>query len=260
MERAEVHRHALDSDIKTWLGANPYALVADEDVATRHKVFRLQVNVRPDLLGWGIILGDAVHNLRAALDHVVWQLAELKAQPPDHTEFPIFHSRNKFGATDKHGPTRASGLSKIVGLPVETRHIVERAQPYHRGGEAHLHPLWVLHRLNNLDKHRVVIPALFVPNGYVAEFTVNTRESRRLSVDPVTWRREPLEDGAVVFTVDLSMVDRDVEINVSELHFDVCVDLLQKGAIPGSRHRMVPFLDEASQDVRQVIAEAAHYF
>jgi hypothetical protein len=45
----------------------------------------------------GVIAGDAVHNLRSALDHLAWQLALLNtAKPHPRTQFPIARSESEF--------------------------------------------------------------------------------------------------------------------------------------------------------------------
>ncbi len=255
-----MHRQALDAEIKTWSEARPYAVITEEDLETRHKLYRVHETVPPDLLGWGIILGDAVHNLRAALDHVAWQLAASLTRPPDHTEFPIFHDSELFHATDKKGhPTHGSGLGKIIGLRTDSKALVERAQPYHRGHEAHLHPLWVLSRLDNVDKHRIVIPAVFIPQEIVADFSVNTNESRRLDAGAITFRTDPLVDQAVILTIDPSRIDCDVQVNVPEISFEVCIDVPPLKTIPGSRQGITALLSEAAKEVNGVIADASEF-
>jgi hypothetical protein len=56
------------------------------------------------------IIGDAVHNMRSALDHLIWQLFNARQITPDPRQFisyPIFNSPDNFKATDP----------KIGGLP-----------------------------------------------------------------------------------------------------------------------------------------------
>jgi hypothetical protein len=91
--------------------------------------------------------------LRSALDHAVFALSSSRGdEPPAGSEFPIFLEDRKFRAT-----TRPGGLWKIRAVPTEAQRVIESVQPFHQGdGEPERHPLWVLHQLNNADKHRTL--------------------------------------------------------------------------------------------------------
>jgi hypothetical protein len=47
----------------------------------------LRVIVPPPLDEWSLLFGDCVHNIRAALDHLAW---ELDSAPEKSTTFPTF--------------------------------------------------------------------------------------------------------------------------------------------------------------------------
>src|SRR5262245_10502196 len=54
-------------------------------------------------LEWGIILGDVLHQLRTALDHIIYDIATrrhatLKAKEERSLHFPIFESLQEFNA------------------------------------------------------------------------------------------------------------------------------------------------------------------
>jgi hypothetical protein len=102
---------------------------------------------RPDPF-LGILIGDALHNLRSALDHLAFQLVAFPAVPggpkadEDKRAFPIC-SHSKFWPAAKE---------KIRGASPGVEAIVERLQPYNGGQTL----LWSLHELNNWDKHRLL--------------------------------------------------------------------------------------------------------
>jgi hypothetical protein len=100
---------------------------------------------------WGPIIGDAVHNLRSALDHLAWQLAvpSARATTPRRIEFPIFLDDP---ATDRE--IRGALTKKLNCLRPESQAIIDGAQPY-KTGDRH-HPLWLLQTLWNTDKHRTL--------------------------------------------------------------------------------------------------------
>ena len=54
----------------------PHFSVGEFDTHTWEWVERFQVR-REMPLRWGVILGDCVHNLRSALDHLMWQVTSL---------------------------------------------------------------------------------------------------------------------------------------------------------------------------------------
>jgi hypothetical protein len=84
------------------------------------------------------------------LDHLVWQLviAYGKEAPGDWLEFPIFWEGEKYPA--------AAG-SKIKGVSPEAADLIKRLQPYNAVGAEKDHSLFILHDLNRIDKHRLLI-------------------------------------------------------------------------------------------------------
>jgi hypothetical protein len=111
-----------------------------------------------------VFIGDAVHNLRAALDHVVYELASVHhgtgPLPPKMARdsgFPIL----KWSPPVKGGETPQqrfdnTARTKLAGCPKEVHALVEAEQPYHEGEAYARHPLWQLSRLDNYDKHRTL--------------------------------------------------------------------------------------------------------
>jgi hypothetical protein len=103
----------------------------------------------------GLLIGDCVHNLRSALDHIVYALIATNplrggAPPSDKAMFPICSGRAEYRRqTDK--------LKRLEGIPDAVAALIETLQPYHtreKGLDHTLHPLWVLNKLDNIDKHR----------------------------------------------------------------------------------------------------------
>jgi hypothetical protein len=99
---------------------------------------------RPDR----ILIGEVVQNLRAALDYLIYQLADWYSGPdPDRrTQFPIESDPEVF-----RGRRRNSYLKGVCDEHVAA---IERLQPY--GG-----PNWLsrLQEISNEDKHNVIVAA-----------------------------------------------------------------------------------------------------
>ena len=141
----------------------------DYDATTGYHVYRVTAwHSDATIRRWGLITGDAVHNLRSALDHVVWQLACYKTggaglpSVPEHekraVQFPIVKAPTTAERKDPR-TFRASGALKHV-LP-EHRAIIYEHQPFgsrYNFGHAEVHPFTRLQILSNIDKHRTITP------------------------------------------------------------------------------------------------------
>jgi hypothetical protein len=99
---------------------------------------------------FGILVGEIVHNLRSALDHIVYQLVihATNAPPPvvSKTQFPIFLDAAGF----KH-----RGPLLLKGVGTKAAALIKAMQPF-ATGEGVKSPLWHLSQLSNIDKHRTI--------------------------------------------------------------------------------------------------------
>lgn len=105
------------------------------------------------------ICGDAVQNLRSALDYVVWELVSAAGKEPTrHNAFPIFTRRRDFEDRVIH-PNQPK-RSPLYGLDPngEPWAVIEAAQPFHapRLRDAMFTNLSALSGLSNRDKHRTL--------------------------------------------------------------------------------------------------------
>src|SRR5208283_1653448 len=95
------HAQAVESEIRAWMNGSPYRLVHEfNSDSTEHSlVFR--VISKPELERWALMVGDAIHNLRCCLDHLVYAIAvhESGKNPPlnwDSLQFPIYDEPDRF--------------------------------------------------------------------------------------------------------------------------------------------------------------------
>jgi hypothetical protein len=95
---------------------------------------------------WGVILSELFHDLRSALDNLMWELVLANGQTAARaSSFPIHQKRN-----DDDVRTKTAGASN------DAVQVIADLQPYRaaRAGMVHHHPLFLVHKLNRLDKHR----------------------------------------------------------------------------------------------------------
>lgn len=105
-----------------------------------------------------LIVGDAVHNLRAAFDHAWVQLA-IVAEPERATVSGVKFAIFPFDETRKNLEARIKGpVSKT--FPEIERLIVEGIKPYGEAGGNRL--LWAITKLDKIDKHNLIITVAHV--------------------------------------------------------------------------------------------------
>jgi hypothetical protein len=90
-----------------------------------------------------LILGDAVHNLRVALDYLACELVRSAGVEPKGVYFPICETVERY-------MSEAGG--KIKGMPQAAKDEIDKIRPYGGGNDG----LWGLHKLDIIDKHRLL--------------------------------------------------------------------------------------------------------
>lgn len=76
LRRAEGHLQTFESEVVRFFEQNPYRITYEADLNALSYTFYIHDLVPPDP-DWGLIIGDCIHNLRSALDHLAYQLAIL---------------------------------------------------------------------------------------------------------------------------------------------------------------------------------------
>ncbi len=166
LKRAKEHFDALAEAITAFV-RNPdtYTMFLEVN-AQRRPVLRIEdiEEPRPE---WAVLIGDCVHNLHSALDHLAFQLLVGNTSEPvpralaKSSAFPIYLSSRDFAKVRSKGfrrgqPTPDSGLNKLLGVSSDATAIIEQLQPYHRRKNPGTRSLWELRELSNADKHRLL--------------------------------------------------------------------------------------------------------
>ena len=101
-----------------------------------------------EFVEWAVTIGEIVHNLRSALDHLVWQLVrDNGGQPSEANMFPIvsLESRDDWERISKN---------KLKGVSDEMKERIKGIQPFAVLAPYDVTALSKLHHLSNVDKHR----------------------------------------------------------------------------------------------------------
>jgi hypothetical protein len=144
IERAKKHIADFDRERLSFLDTNPYVIIAkfNPESNTTQSIMG-PLPILPD--GLATIAGDAAQNLRTALDYVAAELARANGADPRKVYFPISESAEKY---------KAELDGKTKGISAEAVKVFDLIEPY---GGGHGQMLWVLHTLNNADKHRLLV-------------------------------------------------------------------------------------------------------
>ncbi len=127
--------------------------VAEYNPEANVHVFRLESKLPP--LRFGIAASNIIHQLRATLDNLVWQLVILNRKEPRGgprgNSFPILFSDH-----DHHAFSQST-RNALCGVHPKHRALIEGLQPYKHpaaGQPFGFHPLRLLRELSNEDKHQ----------------------------------------------------------------------------------------------------------
>lgn len=147
LERAERHIYYLK---KAWdlFSRQGYRVKSKDDPNTGDRTYYL-ADAWPIDTDFPLIIGDAVHCLRSALDHLTYHVMSLTSGiTPKHLAkvyFPIAENAHKY---------RTEQRRRIKGMRQDAMKAIDDIEPY-GGGSGEV--LWHLHSLDLIDKHKLLI-------------------------------------------------------------------------------------------------------
>jgi hypothetical protein len=179
-------------------------------------VLKINEPIASDLMAEASLqVGDAIHNLRSALDHLAYQW-----WPNEQAAFPIPRKRGR----PSTGDYKSLVLGKVQGAPKAVRIILLSLQPY-EGGDHEL--LWAVSYLDNVDKHRLLIAAFATYTGLGLSFSETFGELGK-TIDPdnlgftlVPAEQFPLHDGYVLYDAPIEQINKQqaqptIEVSLAE--------------------------------------------
>ena len=146
VERAKEHIRDVDAAVRAFLDGHPYVIHTKRDPETRQLIYFMASvgEIGPDV---ALRVGDALQNLRSALDHLAYQLWLVgtgRDGPAFHVYFPIFDSATEY---------KAKSARQVQGMAKAAIKAIDAAKPYKGGNDT----LWLIHHLNRIDKHRLLV-------------------------------------------------------------------------------------------------------
>lgn len=224
----------------------PFAYILETNVRTGERTTFAKKNV-PVIAEIAGIAGDTVHNLRSALDHAYWEIVSPVATSDGDRkaiQFPFSETAARLKETIQ---TRLAHKVSDIFF-----HAILSLKPHGEvgGNES----LWLIHKLDTIDKHRFPIPtgdytridsdlvraqAPDFPAGITnAVFGGNNRD--------VTWRAANIDRTTLGNIVAPTMYKFQKEL-------DVPVDVTMAFSNPNNRRPMIPTLRMMVDVTRQAI-------
>jgi hypothetical protein len=181
---------------------------------------------------FGAIIGDALTNMRAALDHLASQLFIATDQAPTEARinFPIVSD-----------PAKA--LNSLKRVPAAAAPIIQRVQPYQnvpRNQPPEFHPLHVLKLLVNRDKHEALtLTEMFGASSIIrvtglggAPIFGSVEAPGGIATDRIAWLPDPVFHADEPWEISAT-IDPILAIDVGSERMYPIIDLLM------SLHRYV---------------------
>jgi hypothetical protein len=147
IKRAKEHVGDVKRQLDAFDATKPYKIGTKHDPQTRKLIYYVtSADPVPDCLP--LIAGDAIQNLMSALDHMAYQIvcSDTGDKPPNPNwiYFPVGDDATKY---------EAKKAGKMEGAAKETFDAIDALKPYKGGNDL----LWMLYRLNNIEKHRLLL-------------------------------------------------------------------------------------------------------
>jgi hypothetical protein len=144
INRAEHHIADLELGIAQFINEHPYEIVIEADPDPAYEVHKCRLTkLVPQ--SFSLIAGDAIGNLRSALDHITYSCGVLAGVDPGQCKFP-------FGPTAEDFANAIKGRCKL--LPYEIQACFARFNAYNGGNTL----LWTLNEMRNRSEHTLITP------------------------------------------------------------------------------------------------------
>jgi hypothetical protein len=149
VERANKHISDIDSLLQAFVNSDFYNLTVEKDADSGENVLRVAINAGIPAEEYALIIGDALHNLRSALDLVYYETVILCAGTPSKwTKFFVEDTREKLKSR-LDSALKKKQITKLVHSL-----IFDVVKPYQTGNSA----IWTLDDWNITDKHQLLVP------------------------------------------------------------------------------------------------------
>ncbi len=144
IKRAQQHINDLNREVTEFLSRKPFQLRVSEKRDPHRRIIYIKAKEPiPEIIT--MILGDAVHNLRSAIDQLAWGIVGSKAKKPRQVGFPFVETAEALSS--------AIATRQMNVAPEKVIEEIHLLQPYPSGNK-YLH---AVKSLDETDKHRNIL-------------------------------------------------------------------------------------------------------
>jgi hypothetical protein len=227
---------------------NPYSVVVEVDPNVGNKIYNL-TKVTPIPPNIRLIAGDAIQNMRSALDYLACGLVRVatKAEPSKYVGFPISDSM----PTSRE--EKAAFARQVKGMRKEAIDAIKAIKPYKGGDDT----LWRLHRLNIIDKHRLLMAAGTCVTLVDPRFMTKLRDYLITGNEPLPGVTRPLKNWFPLKAGDkfsLNIMNTKVELN-EEPFFEIALN--EPGIAEGEV--VISVLKQSLRSVQEVVGNLTRF-
>ena len=241
LDRSKAHLDDLENSIGKYFESTPFIIEKTEEEAKGDLVYLVRI-IRSVPLEIASIAGDVVHNLRSALDHLIWQAVEFSGGSPTRsTCFPIHKDSVRI---DEAIAEALKGANKSAIS------LVRHLRPCRGSNDI----LWKLHSLDIVDKHRLLFGVGSAYKSFVIQMKLDVPWqdeaviSPPLALNPAD-RLFPLNDGDELFRVKSQA--KSAGLGLLEPRFNFEIAFGDGDAVLGEP--MVPTLRSIQQYIERVV-------
>jgi hypothetical protein len=184
IERSKRHIRELSNEVVDYLKTKPFRVVVEKDTYSSNHLWTLRVR-REVPCHFAVIIGDAIHNLRASLDLLASDLVSIAGGNINNVSFPFGDSPEGFEEMVKKRHLDRAGADIVE--------VVRSFKPYKGGNEL----LRVIHDLDITDKHKALIPSAHYAG--IENFQMSNASGPMLTIN--NFHCGPIRDGMVIMSL-----------------------------------------------------------
>ncbi len=240
VERAKKHILDLEAAWDAFYQSGAYEISVNRDTNMGNYFYYLS-SAKDIPQEFSLIAGDAIQNLRSALDHLAYHLVcvgKKSLGPFSYVYFPIFKDASKY---------KSMSPRKVQGMRQDAIDAIGDIEPY-GGGAGEI--LWHLNCLSKIDKHRLLLTVWSdlgghnpLPSQYV-ELARQNPNTGKGSFIPPTVRHFPLKTGDVLLVVPESEMQEN-------MNFILRVAFGEPEIVKGKA--IIPTLHEMTNRIRRIV-------
>jgi hypothetical protein len=240
ISRARKHIDELEVAVANYLALNPVQIVVEQWKAqipwpTDAWTARIRKPVPPE---FGLMIGDAVHNLRTALDLCANDLVRSKGKSTKGVYFPFADSKDGLDEMIKRKNFNRAGPVAVEALKF--------CAPY-RGGNIGLRSL---HELDIADKHQALVPVLGTAVFDFSGLVPNADDATKAQLKQ--WSTTIERDGQEVIIIPNGWGPRQGTVIKADYVLWIRVD---PGNAESGGHEVVLYLRELARITENIVGE-----